>query len=116
MKTRKKRVKFWHWHFGAIKIRLTEGVPLHWSNGGPTDEGFSVQHIRWEFDGSGVRREITNHSRDCDGPFDWEADDYCPIEDLHAGPVDPSEPLVSYPLWDRLKEQQRDHAAEAMGY
>ena len=109
-------MKFWHWHFGAIKIRLTEGRSLTWQQGGTTEEGYYHEVITWTLEDGIVSRVCREDSRDCDGRVENYCEHHCPADRLHAGHVDETEPLVSYPDWGRGTCGQRDYAAEAMGY
>jgi hypothetical protein len=112
----KKQARFWHWHNGAVRIKINAGQTIRYSHGGATDEGYSWEAIEFSFDGATVSRECCERSQDCDGRYDRSGTSHCPADGLAAGNVDPDEPAIIYPAWQHGDYAQRDYSAEAMNY
>lgn len=118
--------RFWHWHSPAdqwVKITLKPGQSLSWSQGGPCEEGWFRQSITWEYDiDEGV--VICTHDEsgaDCDGRYDRGFESHCLLDELQSVPGvadwETGEVLgPPRPNWEKGRQYQRDHAAEAMGY
>jgi hypothetical protein len=111
----KQQARFWHYHNGAVRLKINAGQTIHHSHGGATDEGYSWEAVAYSFDGETVTCEWATQSRDCDGRMDRNGVTHCPADQLAAGYRD-DEFGVTYPAWQQGESGQRDYSAEAMGY
>lgn len=116
-----KNARFWTTVHGSyVKVTLSPGDSVDFREGGETEEGFDVRFVSFEYDGSEVRQSSHRTAQDCDGrisqdyetawdcvttrePYSTEPD-YCP------------EPGALFPQWEEVDYNQRDYAAERMGY
>jgi hypothetical protein len=105
--------RFWHYHVGAVLIKLEAGQTVTHSSGGQTDEGYSWATNTYSFDGKTVTCEWSTDSRDCDGRYTSSGTSYCPLARLGGGY---REDEIAYPAWEPGDARQRDYSAEAMGY
>jgi hypothetical protein len=114
----KMNAKFWEYRVdaGAVKVVLDPGQTSTHVEGGTCDEGYSITEEAWSFDGTFVTHVRRVRGADCDGRHDSTFVSRCHVMALRAGEEDPAEPGVRYPRWQRVRESQRDYAAEAMGY
>ena len=107
--------RFWHYHHGLVKIKISDGQTFHHSHGGATDEGYHWEGARYSFDGQTVTCEWSSQSRDCDGRLDRSGVTHCDVERLAQGYAD-NETGATFPAWEQGETRQRDYSAEAMGY
>lgn len=111
-----KRARFWTYHGeGLIRLTLSDGQSLHHYRGGPTDEGWSSESVRWTLDGGIVTRETVQDGRDCDGRLTRHYVDVCPIAKLASEPAY-YDPGFKVPRWQSIDSRQRDYSAEQAGY
>ena len=111
----KPTVRFWHYHIGAVLIKLRAGETVHHSHGGPTDEGWHRNSVAYSFDGETVTCEWCADGADCDGRMTRGGTVHCRIDQLQAGYHD-QETGERFPKWSEGETHQRDYAAEAMNY
>lgn len=76
------------------------------------DEGGWREVSTYAFDGREVVRDVSRDSRDCDGRIHEDSRCVCPVARLRSHAFDGT----LWPEWERVREGQRDYAAEAMGY
>lgn len=111
--------RFWINENGTpSKVTLAPGQSLSWSQGGPTDEGWSASG--WTLEQPLDRPEWVTLSRwsdgrDCDGRLSrhWEGE--CHITRLHSHLNEYTHPS-GQPDWSEQGAGQRDYSAEAAGY
>ena len=107
------RVRFWTYHNDAdVRLTLTNGQTIALVRGGPTDEGYSHESVRFTLEGDTVVQEYDSDARDCDGRFSTSGTAECRIDRLDAHQYNGQ----GYPKWERVDASQRDYSAEAMGY
>lgn len=123
-----RNARFWvHINGGPVKITLKPGQRLEWSEGHYTDEGWSSEGHVWEYEDHFVFEHIEHDGCDCDGRLTQVSSWLCNVELLKAGhkpycdewlTAEEREFYVEvvYPQWQRVSANQRDYAAEAMGY
>jgi len=111
------KIRFWHYGTSPVLITIHRDESLHYSQGGPTDEGWHRDSYCWSFDGVTLTEEWQSDGCDCDGRLTRGGVVFCRVRDLRAGNADPDDSAVVYPRWLELgPAYQRDFAAEAMGY
>ena len=109
-----KNARFWTYINGSpVKLTLRPWQRLHWSSGGPCEEGWSVEFERWEHAGDMVRRDSGTDGADCDGRLSTHDECECALDRLANGSEFDG---VNYADWQRVSSGQRDYAAEAAGY
>jgi len=115
------RAIFWAWHdhgdpnageSGPRGFAMIEGESVTLREGGPSEEGYEYVETTYEHVGDGIRREEHFRSRDCDGLLERTTVSFCPLDRLAAHEIEG----FRYPEWTVVTRDQRDHAAEAMGY
>lgn len=106
--------RFWHWHHGAVLIKLQIGQSVCHSHGGRTDEGWHRETNMFSFDGETVTNEWSSDGVDCDGRLSRAGVSFCQVDCLRSGYQD--ETGLRFPEWQQGKSSQRDYSAEAMGY
>jgi len=113
--------RFWVYaNGGPVKLTLRPGQVLRHAEGGPNEEGYSIQRTTWEMptDEPVVYREWSSASRDCDGELRISGSDCCPIDRLTA--VEPSYEYVGELAWPDWAEHEPaevfDQYAQAAGY
>ena len=110
-------VRFWTFLNGSpVRLKMTPGQSLEWGNSYRTDEGWASEFERWEYDGFEVTCESETDGCDCDGRLSRHYETVALVSDLAAGSADMDDPLVVFPVWQRVSSGQRDYSAEAMGY
>jgi hypothetical protein len=109
-----KSIRFWHYHNGAVQIRIAAGETLRHFSSGETDEGWSSELNEWTFDGETLTARWKTDGRDCDGRMIRHGESSCPADKVKAGFRD--EDGLAFPAWQDGKSGQRDFSAEAMGY
>lgn len=108
--------RFWYYHkSGMVRIKLRAGQSLHHSHGGRTEEGWSRESNRFEFDGRTVTNEFCNDGADCDGRMTRHGVVTCAADRLAAGYLD-TENGAAFPDWQTVETGQRDYSAESAGY
>lgn len=119
--SRQKSVKFWMCHkgasgaVGAVRLSVTVDKELRWSSGGPTDEGYQVEHslVRISDCGECVEFHWRSEGRDCDGPFTFGVKSVFRIDDERI--LDEESGLM-FPRWMNEEEYQQDCFAIEAGY
>ena len=97
-----------------IRVVLTEDEPFSWSEGAPTDEGYSSSQEYYFWDGGDtVGCTVTSDGADCDGRHSSRRTYNCPVADLATNDNGNG---ISTPTWERIHSSQRDYRAEAAGY
>lgn len=108
-------VRFWIYENGGwVKLALMDGDAIYRLTGGPTDEGYHREGTTWSRSGGMVYRSWWTDGRDCDGRYETEGRDECPITELRTEQSYDGE--VDLPNWGNRRTSQRDHTAEAAGY
>lgn len=105
--------RFWVYHQGLVRIKIKAGQTVSHTQGGRTDEGWYRASEVYSFDGETVTCEYFNDGADCDGRHSSGGISFCRVADLAAGY---SEDGIASPAWQHGRGEQRDYAAEAMGY
>jgi hypothetical protein len=109
-----KNARFWFWwNDGWVKLTLRPGQVLTINRFRRTDEGHTALTETFTHEGEMVRSEMTENSRDCDGPHEEWTVHRCRLDQLQDN--NPENGIFA-PLWQVISAQQRDHFAEAMGY
>lgn len=114
--------RFWDFcNGGWVKITLKPHQTLSWENYSNTDEGFSFIRQNWIHNDDMVSYVEYSSGRDCDGPTEYTLIQRARMCDLKSVPVydyrkGRGKCLFHKPIWSTIKESQRDHFAEAMGY
>jgi hypothetical protein len=109
-----KQARFWiYYRSGFVRLKINAGQTLHFSYGGPTDEGYSWHGEAYDFDGGIVACDWRTDARDCDGRMVRTGSSYCSYARLSKGY---QEDGIAFPAWQNAETGQRDYAAEAMGY
>ena len=110
-------IRFWEFVNNSwVKITLAPGQILHHATGGPTDEGYSFEHVVYDYSGA-ITREITCEALDCDGRLDRFYEQTLErIELTAAGPSMMDHPAGPRAIWADGKSSQRDYPAESAGY
>ncbi len=125
MQAVKSNARFWAYvNCGPVKLTLRPGQSLEWSIGGRTEEGFSSERTRWEWDGNTLTRHWSDTGRDCDGRYERSGLDTCHELWLMCGRepyTEGSEPGtwrdVIWPAWMSAGDVRIfDEAAQAAGY
>lgn len=129
-----RNARFWESHNGSwVKLTLRPGDTFYTREGGATEEGYSVTHSEYAFDGKTVTRESHTDSRDCDGRMSHTTLTRCRVRKLasRAPYVDRDfvatardtfdetycpVPGAMLPMWERIDTRQRDYSAESAGY
>lgn len=123
-----RNARFWERVHGSwVKLTLRPGDYVYTREGGAHDEGYSVTHTEYQYDGKTVTRESHTDSRDCDGRMSHTTIVECRVRKLASrepysdepGTFDEAYspyPGAMLPAWERVKSSQRDYAAERMGY
>ena len=128
-----RNARFWAYvNGGPVKITLRPGQSLEHCEGGATDEGFHVEHVKWEYpdDEPIVYRIWCSDGRDCDGRLTHSGEDVCPVERLMKGNYpyvtdgELGDPMirntydgVRWPDWQEHKDRGvYDEYAVAAGY
>jgi hypothetical protein len=113
--------RFWEYVTGGwVKISLRPNHARHWARGRDTEEGWSLEGMRWVHGGDGVPRDWWEEGSDCDGRYSKGGTQVCPLADLAArepyrhNEYDWTPPGL--PEWENADQWQRDYAAEAAGY
>jgi hypothetical protein len=102
-------------------------IPLEYSTGYSTDEGFHNETHIWYIEDNTVIWEIEEHGQDCDGPLFRSCVLVCPLNEIKAetvttgiwdteGKFIPTESINNLPRWNKISSGQRDIYAESMGY
>jgi len=102
---------------GAVKLTLAPGEQLRFSEGGPTDEGYSYTgtEVTYDAERGKLLLAVTTNARDCDGPLQTWDDYLVDVRDLKKIPSS-EDPGISYPNWERWASGQYDAYAAAAGY
>jgi len=109
-------VRFWQYLRGWVKITLKPGQSLHWSRGGPTEEGWYRDSHTWTYRNDGIVKDAYVHDgADCDGRLTHTGEMFFLDTDANALDSECS-PSGKCPKWLHGKRRQRDYSAEAMGY
>lgn len=112
----KKQARFWVDYKGSVvRLKMNRGATVAMAFGGATEEGYSWTAERYQFDGCKVVCEIATDARDCDGRMTRNSTVACLYRNLDAGWRDP-DARVTFPGWETVDYNQRDHSAEAMNY
>ncbi len=129
-----RNARFWESVHGSwVKLTLRPGDCVYTREGGAHEEGYSVTHTEYSYDGRTVTRESHTDSRDCDGRTSHTTLVECRVRKLATRapyldqdfvptartPYDETYcpiPGAMLPTWERVKSSQRDYAAERMGY
>jgi hypothetical protein len=132
MKTNKQpNARFWIFvNLDWVKVTLTPGQRITFSNGGATDEGYGFSAESYEYDEfeNVIECDRLDWGRDCDGSYSSNRIYFCPVDRLH---IRPSECKEGYntskrlcglynrpatPLWSKTLATQYDESAERAGY
>ena len=103
-------------------LKLSPGQTFEWNGGGPDDEGYYHESIRWALsqDGRVLERYTAAVWRDCDGSGSRFYDDSAEVGSIKAHDIYDGSGrtgmFAQVPDWQVLTSGQRDHFAEAMNY
>jgi hypothetical protein len=106
-------VRFWMYHEGYVRMKLREGVKVHCSTRGPTEEGWKSRSQSWLLQRGVLLHWEESYEQDCDGRNSWSWTYRCPVVNLTAF-ITPDG--VHVPRWELIESGQHDYSAEAMGY
>ena len=113
-----RNIRFWEIvNDSWVKITLAPGQTLCHTAGGLTDEGYSIEHVVYDYDSDAITRAITCEARDCDGRLDRFFEQT--LERIELVAADPSmmdRPAGPRAVWADGESSQRDYPAEAAGY
>lgn len=77
--------RFWEWINGSwVKLSLRGGDKISKYTYRDEDEGFSSEHVEYEYDGEYVVRDWYHSARDCDGPISSHGAEMCLVENLRS--------------------------------
>lgn len=100
---------------GFVKLTLSPGQRLSWSQASPTEEGWHRDSEAWHFDGVGVFHMWCSEGRDCDGLLSHSGEDMCAIELLAARPA--WDGIHMLPRWEEVSPTiVYDQYAQEAGY
>jgi len=113
--------RFWVWaNGGPVKLTLRPGQVLRHAEGGPNEEGYSIQRTTWELapDEPVVYRDWSSEARDCDGVCNIHGSDSCPIGNLNDNEAAYEwTGKLAFPNWgEREATEVYDQYAQAAGY
>ncbi len=123
--------RWWEWiNDGWVKLTLKPDEVLEWHRGGLTDEGWTSEGLRWEYDADFgyIERSYSSDSQDCDGRHGYYSDTRAHISRLRwREPVitDKEEQDPDYdsrygevllPDWEKHTSRNYDQYAEMDGY
>ncbi len=102
---------------GPVKVTLPPGQKLRFSEGGPTDEGYSYTGTEVAYDAEHGRLllEVATKARDCDGPLETWDDYLVDLRDLKKVPSI-KDSSICFPAWERWTSGQYDTFAAQAGY
>jgi len=93
----------------TFTLKAGEDNALEFTDGGPTDEGYSYGRELWRLIDGVVILEINRTAQDCDGRSDH-------YQRLEWNPETDGLNEHGRPVWRNADEENRDYAAEAAGY
>lgn len=112
--------RFWEFiNNGWVKLTLEPGQALHHYVRHHTDEGYTDEGTKWKLSQRFpvVFRTFVQQGCDCDGRLDTYDLSKCSITNLRVNHTSfILKDGMSLPRWTQVKTEQRDYAAEAMGY
>ena len=111
------QARFWIFVNDApVRIKLNPGQSLGYDKRWSTDEGWSSEFCRWEFNGDAVMREYGTDGRDCDGRLASYGEDHCPLDMLgHRSAPDIGRD-VAFPDWQDQESSVHDEQAQLANY
>lgn len=113
--------KIWTIYKGSpVKLKIKPDQDIELIEGGPTDEGHSVEYNHFTNNGEAVIRESGSYGRDCDGGYEHHYKHICPVTKCGSIPDNPEsqfyDPDYRLSPWKIVDESHRDQYAELMGY
>ena len=113
--------RFWHFENDDwVRIELRPGQVRKWTTYGRDEEGWSARGYVWAHTGDAVIRRGWSDGVDCDGRLSRGWTDRAELSELEAVPAYRNPifqgRIVCRPEWQEVSSEQRDYAAEAMGY
>ncbi len=116
--------RFWTYlNHGLVKLSLKPKHVLTWHKFERDEEGWSAVFRQWHEsdDGWDVEVEIIQDGVDCDGRLKSYQKFKCARGNLasvepHPKHYEAVREGITFPLWEKVESEQRDYAAEAMGY
>lgn len=108
---------------GWVTLELRDGQTIEFTEGGPTEEGYSYERHCYSREGEAIYSQSDCIASDCDGRLDHYSEHVAyPLRDGYVvvdssrwrddGKIETTKALD----WKELSRSQRDYSAEAMGY
>ena len=102
------------------KISIKSGQEAHFHEHHYHDEGWSSSSMSVTRRGNTLRLRRRTDGTDCDGRMSTYGEFTCHVSQRAAyrawAPRGEKRPRVCYPRWEEVESNQRDYAAERMGY